>query len=240
MKKRNLKRRHLLSEGGLYRSRVDLFSTSDCSFDSVDDFIENEIRGNEDEYSWAFYDYEEGLTVDDMEINRRAIEEDMYELDRDNFKIFIDELSDEVERVLPTDYTIILKAVHRRWDGSNRDKIRMYDDINEALNAVANAYDDVDFYIENNILCVDGHHHDATDSLEIYVGDEKSVQRWFREHGDEDDYDYADQMSSWDLLEKLDYGDINFDEFVDVACRGFGNKLLKTYKLKYTNRKNRR
>lgn len=239
MKKRNLKRRRLLSEGGLYRSRVDLFSTSDYSFNSVDDFIENEIRGNEDEYSWAFYDYEEGLTVDDMEINERAVEEYMYEIDRDDFKICIDELSDEVEKVLPTDYTIIVKCNYRRWNGGGGD-IKMFDDISEAFDGVIKGYDDVDFYIEGNTLCVDGHHHDATDTLEFYVSDEKSVKRWFREYGDEDDYDYADEMSSWDLLDKLEYGDIEFNEFVDVACRGFGDKLLKTYKFRYTNRENRR
>lgn len=147
--------------------------------------------------------------------------------DADVFDFLINDITEDIERVLPKDYSIIVKGIFRKWNGSNTG-VKAFADIYAAVSELASKYGDVDFFVQDNILTMDGYRHDATDTYEIYIYNEPSAKRWYKENIDDD----VEQLTANDfVVDAIRSGDINLDELVNIACKGFGSEILKLHKL---------
>lgn len=147
--------------------------------------------------------------------------------DADDFDFLLNDIMEDIDRVLPEECSIIVKGIFRRWNRINSG-VKAFTDIYAAVSEIVSRYGDADFFVQDNILTIDGYHHDATDTYEIYIYNEQSAKRWYKENIDDD----VEQLTATDfLVDVINSGKIDLDELVDIACKGFGSELLKLHKL---------
>lgn len=147
--------------------------------------------------------------------------------DADDFDFLLNDIMEDIDRALPEECSIIVKGIFRRWNHINSG-VKAFTDIYAAVSEIVSRYGDADFFVQDNILTIDGYHHDATDTYEIYLYNEPSAKRWYKENID----DTIDQLAANDfVVDAIRNGDINLDELVNIACKRFGSEILKLHNL---------